>query len=131
MTNMAERMLNLIKQGPCTIVELADHLGRDDVRGDYSIELGRDNLFVWAGASKEFVDAFFEIRPFVEPHPCHWLVYFLDGCLPSMPLVKGIPPKRGYKKPHWMPVTLHLRSEASKKRFQEHPARESERQCHG
>ena len=33
------------------------------------------------------------------------LVYFIDGCVLKLPIVKRSP-KLGYKKPHWLPVWI-------------------------
>lgn len=84
-----------------------------DPSGDYGIiapalPAHRDeNIFIWAGVSAEFCDAFDELHRadvirFTDTSP---LVYMIDGGALTLPLVKR-PPKGGYRDPHWLPVAL-------------------------
>jgi hypothetical protein len=111
-TKMAEKMLNTIKDyGPhCSFVELENHCGAE-AEGDFSFSLpGRDDLVLWAGVSEVFIDAFFSLRGKIQLSPSNALIYFMDGKSLTLPVAKRVT-KKAYKKAHWMPVTLALRSE--------------------
>jgi hypothetical protein len=69
----------------------------------------RGEVVVWAGMSETTVEqlsrlVFYEKR--LGPEPCSWLVYLVDGECLRLPIVTRRPPRGGYKRPHWLPLTL-------------------------
>lgn len=83
-----------------------DSLGMDS-RGEWALDVGL-NVVVWAGMSRAFLDFAMALRQTgrVEFTPTQPLVYLADGEFLTLPLAKN-PPKKGYKEPHWAPVTIH------------------------
>jgi hypothetical protein len=104
----AEEIVRFVTaNGPGTsFVELMHHFG-EAARGDFAMGFGPPNIYVWAGMSEEFVDAFTAARPRLEFKPAHFLVYLIDGQMPTWPIARRAP-KNGYKKPHWIPVVMEL-----------------------
>lgn len=83
-----------------------------DVRGTWALEIA-PNVVLWLGMSDAFVDAFNEAKrrgPLV-PVPASTLTYLIDGGLLNLPVAKRIP-KGGYKKEHWLPITLRVEAVA-------------------
>jgi hypothetical protein len=72
--------------------------------GDFQLQKG-ENIILWAGLSQEAVNVMGDLLDSgaIEPHPASILVYLIDGCSLTLPLVKQA---RKYKTPHWLPVTL-------------------------
>lgn len=72
-----------------------------------AIEL-KPNVVIWVGMAPEATKAIRDLieAKLVHMHPSQFMVYLLDGGTLKMPLAtpKGV--ARGYKKPHWLPVTL-------------------------
>lgn len=91
-----------------TFVEMMDHFG-DAAKGDLAISLPDvPNVYLWAHLSEAFVAALEEARPRLDIAPSIFLVYLIDGGVLSWPIAKRAT-KRGYKKPHWAPVTLSVK----------------------
>ena len=65
------------------------------------------NLVLWDSLSFVGAQAISELckAKQISLEPCSLLTYLCDGRSPSLPIAKQIPTK-GYKKPHWVPVTL-------------------------
>lgn len=65
------------------------------------------NIIYWIGMDQEFADAVAEltVEKLIFMHPTPPLTYLIDGAGLALPLVKR-PPKNGYEKPHWLPVTF-------------------------
>lgn len=89
-----------------TFVELSSWLEARGIepKGDFEISL-IPNVVLWSGMSQAFCDVVEGVRPLTELHGSTVLVYLIDGGMLKMPIAKR-PPKAGYKKPHWAPVTL-------------------------
>ena len=96
--------------GSTSFAELQRDLGQYfTVDGNCTLVLDADtNCVVWDGVSVQFIEAVVELlrEKRLIAVSCHWLVYLHDGCVLRMPVAKR-PPSCGYKKPHWMPATLH------------------------
>jgi hypothetical protein len=75
-------------------------------RGPLAMELV-PNIFLWTSLSEEAADAIDALRAEgrITLEPACWLTYFMDRCVLSLPIAKR-PTRRGYKKPHWLPVCL-------------------------
>jgi hypothetical protein len=60
-------------------------------------------------ASEAFIHAMIELlhENTVEVWPCSPLIYLVDGMFYKLPIASRIP-KRGYKEPHWLPVTVRF-----------------------
>lgn len=95
---------------PGIIRELVSN-GHADAAGDFTLELS-GNIWLWHGASKEFLETFIELRRARQFH-LHPVLSSLgkmafmsaDGWM-DLPLAVR-PPADGYKEPHWIPVLLH------------------------
>jgi hypothetical protein len=90
-----------------SMVDLSNALG-DEAKGDLMWELGAPNMIIWADMSHLFCSALESLREQIEPVPTSWLTYMADGGTLHLPLVKRASSK-GYKKPHWLPVTWRRR----------------------
>jgi hypothetical protein len=67
------------------------------------------NLIYWAGVSPLFFNSFEKVRDRIKLTPAPLWVYMVDGRFPCLPTARRIP-STGYKKPHWLPLVLDLRS---------------------
>jgi len=70
---------------------------------------GRDhNIVFWSGMSDEGLKALNDLcdEKLIEMTPTSFLTYLIDGRHLVMPIVTR-PPKRGYRKPHWLPVVFN------------------------
>jgi hypothetical protein len=108
-TSLVERVEHFIAdRDRVSIVEIGRFLDRQGIEthGDYWFEVV-PNIVAWSGMSEVFADLLVELRTRcnVETKPAHPLVYFIDGRMVRLPVVKRFP-KGGYKKPHWLPVTF-------------------------
>lgn len=77
--------------------------------GNQPLALGEDsNIILWSGVSAEAVKALQELleEKLIKIERTTHLVYFIDGIVPRLPLVKR-PPSCGYKSKHWLPVVLN------------------------
>lgn len=85
-----------------------------DTKGGHCIEI-RHNVILWAGMSEEFLHLVFAIGALgdIDLHPTQVLVYHIDGCLLKFPLARSVP-KKGYKDPHWIPVTFSPKEKGRK-----------------
>lgn len=66
------------------------------------------NVILWTAMSREAVHALQELEAegSIDAHLCGVWPYLIDGATLNLPLAK---PKRGYKKPRWLPVTWSTR----------------------
>jgi hypothetical protein len=79
-----------------------------DVAGDHTLEVA-PNVIVWAGVSERFCGIFGQMRGHLDLVPCSSImVYVVDGKMLDLPIAKR-PPRGGYAKPRWPPVTLRTR----------------------
>lgn len=82
--------------------------------GDYEDQL-KQNLVLWSGVS---LDASIALAELIKERqiflsPASPLVYFIDGCVPGLPVAKRV---QEYKKRHWLPVTFST-SKINQRRF--------------
>ena len=78
-------------------------------KGEYCVEMGGANVIYWHGLSEEAALAVQALRAegIVHLVPTHFLTYLVEGACVSIPLAKSAGAiRRGYKKPHWLPVML-------------------------
>jgi len=94
-----------------TFVELENICTKNGVnpRGPFSWEV-LPNLVIWSDMSEEFCDLIESIRPVTQIDSANVFVYLADGGMLKLPIAKR-PPKKGYKEPHWAPVTISLKPE--------------------
>jgi hypothetical protein len=100
-------------------VRLFDHVSFPELRrvlehhgvpasGEHSMELSKcPNMLLWAGMSEEFytiAGALYD-HEHIEVRPTILLTYLADGGMLRLPIAHR-PPKRGYRKPHWVPVVF-------------------------
>lgn len=83
---------------------LSEHIRID---GDLSYELS-PNVILWAGMSEDFCQIMENLRlgKKIEIRPTHFLTYIADGEGIKLPVALR-PSKKGYKKPHWLPVCFY------------------------
>jgi len=96
--------------GNATFGEIINRMG-DEGKGDYTYEsVDCPNMFFWVGASELLIDAVDDLlgENKICFKPTHWLTCAYDGHVLRLPIAKK-PPKRGYKKPHWLPVVIKLK----------------------
>ncbi len=90
-----------------TLVELAHRYGNQG-QGDHALTLEPNlNVVLWTGLSEKLVTGIIELthKKEIHSHPGSFLAYMVDGGGLKLPLAKRAP-RGGYKKPHWLPVTL-------------------------
>lgn len=81
-------------------------------RGPYCIEIA-PGVVLWGAVSEQYCDIVDALLPHLELVPCSsLLVYMVDGMLSGLPIAIR-PPKAGYKKPHWLPVTMRTKQRAT------------------
>lgn len=93
--------------GGVSFADLMHRSGR--IQGTFCICLpGRENLILWTGLSKEFCDAFGNLKTSLRMHarPTSTLVYMIDGMRPTLPTAKRIT-KTTPKRDTWIPVCLY------------------------
>lgn len=78
--------------------------------GDYVLGQSNFNIVYWSNLSEELSEIINEliISKQLFYHPTEYLTYLIDGCILEMPVVKRVPNKNGYKKPHWWPLCLRV-----------------------
>lgn len=91
--------------GGTSFAELDEHI--EGFAGTEAILRGDGNIVYWHNVSEAAAAAVVNLVASgqVELTPCTLLVYLVDGKVPKLPIANR-PPKQGYKKPHWLPVTL-------------------------
>lgn len=91
-----------------TFAELKNRFGKY-AEGNVALESTQNpNIIFWVGMSKEFTDDIASLlgtKLFL--HPASSFTYMIDGATLDLPLVKRLP-KKGYRKPHWLPACLRL-----------------------
>jgi len=91
-----------------TYAELTRRYG-EQAKGDYQHHMPSMNIIFWPGMSEKFVEALEALSQSkpkrIHPHPSSLLVYLIDGGMLELPLARR-PPKNGYKKPHWAPMSF-------------------------
>lgn len=89
------------------VVDFAEEHGIP-TRGEFAIGQLHLNVLYWVNLSDELSeiveDLIKEKQLFY--HPADYLTYLIDGCALQMPIMKRMPPKGGYKTPHWLPLCL-------------------------
>jgi len=95
----------LDQKGHVSFAELSNHIVGFD--GDGEIYQESANIVFWSGISWDGYQALKELldEDKILVHPCDSIVYFIDGLVPNLPVLKQA---RKYKKPHWLPVTINL-----------------------
>ena len=68
------------------------------------------NVLYWTNLSDELSEVVEELlrEKKLFYHPSDHFKYLIDGCTLQMPIMKRMPPKGGYKRPHWLPVCLRI-----------------------
>lgn len=95
--------------GNVTFGEIMNRM-EDGGKGDWSMHIpDREDLIVWAGANELLINTVNKLLVEERIHckPTSWLTCLYDGHVLKLPIAKK-PPKKGYKKPHWVPVVLKL-----------------------
>ncbi|HSY32530.1 MAG TPA: hypothetical protein VLA42_11100 [Verrucomicrobiae bacterium] len=110
---MARKILDFVDGWqPATFYELIEHLGTE-AKGDQAVEIPTyPNVWAWDGVSSKFIDALNLIKSKLCPNTTDPLVYLMDGGILNLPIAKKIAP---YKTPHWLPVTLNIRTETAQR----------------
>lgn len=91
-----------------SLVELTNRYG-DHGKGDHSLTIEpKLNIVLWVNMSEKLVASIIELihNKEIHVHPASFLAYMIDGGSLRLPLAKKPPSSSGYKKPHWLPVTL-------------------------
>ena len=85
-----------------TFAELQHRYGTQ-AKGGHAIYL--NNIVLWVNLSEQLATAITSLleEKSIHAHPASFLAYMVDGAYLTLPLAKH-PPKRGYKKDHWLPV---------------------------
>ena len=110
---MADAILKHIDEsGDASFADIMRICG-DEAKGHCAMGSDKHNIFLWVGMSETLSTALELLRPAIEPHPTHFLVYLADGQYLNMPLAKQVR-KGGYKEPHWTPVVFRRRKEKGK-----------------
>jgi hypothetical protein len=114
-TRGVDACLSYIRQmrGGVSLVEIRKVLENAglEVRGQIAVTMPDDpNIVWWAGMSQVFADVMVRLLDtrVVELQPTSVLTYLVDGQILNFPIVRGRPPKGGYKKVHWLPETYNL-----------------------
>jgi hypothetical protein len=79
---------------------------REQGKGNHSL-CSQDNIVIWDGMSEKLVAAILQLlrAKAIHCHPSSPLTYLIDGACLTLPLAKR-PPKGGYTKEHWLPITF-------------------------
>jgi len=107
MASLKKRIYEKVKYSPHTSFgELSRLKG---FKGLWEMSFSKDeNFIIYAGMSNEAVKAMNELwlkEHKIEARACDIFVYFIDGGALNIPLIKRFP-KKGYKTPHWLPMTF-------------------------
>jgi hypothetical protein len=92
-----------------TLVELQRHMGDYmETKGHIALEWA-PNLLLWGGMSQELVDLLIELNKEkrIVYYTTSALTYMADGGVVDLPVAKNMP-KKGYKKPRWLPVCIRV-----------------------
>lgn len=83
-----------------------------DSNGECGLLL-KENLYVWAGVSDDFSDAYQDLwnGGEIKGLPTTPMIYWIDGQALTLPVAKRYKP---YKKPHWFPIAIAACTEAEK-----------------
>lgn len=98
------------------VVQLMKSTGIEkDPSGDYVLESADNNIVYWTnlsdGASKLLLQVIQDKR--LRREPTSKLTYLFEGSWsPNLPTVTAHGIKKGYKRPHWLPVVLMLKEES-------------------
>lgn len=109
---MSDAIVDFIRLqgGHVSFVEVRDFLRQRgiDTEGTFSLDY-RPNTLLWLGMSEPFVDVMADLllTKRIKATPTSLLVYLVDGGVPQLPLARRIT-KRGYTKPHWLPVVFDV-----------------------
>lgn len=104
-----ESVLDLFKKTPdgVSFVDIEEGLEKAGInpQGDYRM-IFSNNVLLWAGVTEEFIDLIYDLMEerIIAPEPAPRWVYWMDGKSPAFPVAEDIP-KKGFKEPHWLPVT--------------------------
>lgn len=81
-----------------------------DYRGDREAIAGtNENIVFWSGWNDEafqIIDDLIKSGK-IERVPCHFIVYLIDGCCLTYPILRSSPKK--IKSPHWIPCVFRAR----------------------
>jgi hypothetical protein len=105
-----EVVIDLFKKYPAGVtfadIEEALEEAGIDPKGDYYF-INNHNVSIWAGVAKEFIDLIYDLvnERVLIPEPAPRWVYWIAGKAPAFPVAEAIP-KKGFKEPHWFPVTF-------------------------
>lgn len=92
-------------------VSFSEIMQLDGGKGEFTLECG-PNIVLWQGLSGDAVRAVTYLREnagLIEYDPTPVATYLLDGHVLNLPLVKDAAAmRRGYKRPHWLPVVINL-----------------------
>lgn len=109
MSPMAERILEMVtRRRTVSFAELGGIEGF--AGGDLELYLpGYPNVVLWSGLTASACAALEELRlaRAIHPVPTSLLVYLCDGRMLKLPVARTRGAKRGYRKPHWMPVVFN------------------------
>ena len=104
MATMRTAICEVLERNHVTFAELSRLV--EGFNGELAIcAAGKPNVILWHGVSDAAaaeLDALHREGVF-EYRPAGTFVYFIDGAVLKLPLVKS---RRAYKTPHWLPVTL-------------------------
>jgi hypothetical protein len=110
---MADKIVALVQRlgGGVSFVEMQRECGPES-QGELGLGMGVEgtNVYLWAGCSELFIDAFSIARDSLDGTPTSLLIYLVDGQGLNWPLAMRVP-KKGYKTPHWMPMSFKLKKE--------------------
>lgn len=109
---LAELIYDHIKEwGHVTFYEIEEEFGTGNIltstNGLYDL-----NIVLWIGLSEEVAKAIGDLHSEgkIEYVPCDWMTYLITGQIIDLPVARN-PPKKGYKKQHWLPVFLKVVTE--------------------
>jgi hypothetical protein len=98
-------VLQICKRGGVSMAEISK---LPHSKGQQDLMLAdRDNVILWIDLEENLIQAISQLAESEEitVRSCNVLIYAIDGCILRLPIAK---PRRRYKTPHWMPVTLSL-----------------------
>lgn len=106
MTTKTEILNYVAGRNHVSFVEITNKFGK----GDIAIEM-KKHLIVGFGMSEEVQEIVTTLLATGELAvlPCSSFIYFLDGCMLTLPIAKSF---RDYKQDHWAPCLLYTRSQA-------------------
>ena len=107
MNRMANRIFKFLENRKgMSFVDLENQI--EGFKGDLLLELN-PNVILWQGVSepaREAMNILLSVKK-IEMIPTPLLVYLIDGRALRLPIAKSAASiKKGYKKPHWLPVVF-------------------------